>query len=75
MAARRTPPANTSKEAVALRVAARAWAIHGTSLDDDSDPEDTKGARLNAKLLNAALAYARRARPTAYDRLLGKGVL
>lgn len=74
MAARKTPVANTSKEAVALRVAARAWALHGTSLDDDSDPEDAKGARLNAKLLSAALAYARRANPTAYDRLLKGGL-
>lgn len=51
------PPANDSKEAIALREAALMWVAHDPS-DYKNDPEDRAGQRANSRLLKAALAYA-----------------
>ena len=52
----KTPLANTSKEAVALRQAASAYAENTKAkIEDDFDK---KGQRLNRALLSAALNYA-----------------
>lgn len=50
-------PTNTSKEAVALRKAAIAFADHVRK--PARDPHDRVGARLNGALLRAARAYAK----------------
>ena len=50
------PPANESKEAVALRVAASAWAVAAHYL-----LPEIQGEALNRRLLAAAEAYARKA--------------
>lgn len=49
--------AKTSKEAIALRVAAINFAHHVN--DDQEDAYDTKGVRLNTKLQNAAREFAK----------------
>jgi hypothetical protein len=59
----REPPANTSREAVALRKAAIAFTQH----IGEPTVDDRKGMVLNRRLLAAARAYARRA--TARSRI------
>lgn len=53
----KTPPANTSREARALREAANEF-YNESSLVDPVDHEDSSCKRANAKLLRAALRYA-----------------
>lgn len=60
-----TPPANSTPQAIALRVAAMAFSGHATKPMtparrklEEVYPEDVRGMRLNRELLAAALAYA-----------------
>lgn len=55
---RMTPPANTSKEAVALRKAALAFANDVLHHVPAGDAHDAAGARANRNLLHAARMYA-----------------
>lgn len=64
------PPLNTSKEAVALRTAAAAWAEPRGIV---GDPHDREGQRRNRALLKAALKYAAAVERARGDSLMFSG--